>query len=130
MRVVYRSGLVSVSVVNTMTKNDLGKKRIYLAYTTRSQSIPKASQKRIPDRHHGRTLVTDKHRLTLRFFIQPRLTCLGIVPPTVDWALPCQSSAKTISHRLEYRSIFLDYSSTEAPSFQATLQLCQVHSKN
>ena len=31
------------------------------------------------------------------FLIQPRSTCLGVVPPIVKWALTCQSLIKKIS---------------------------------
>jgi hypothetical protein len=34
------------------------------------------------------------------FYIQPRPTCLGTVPPTVGWALPCQSLIKEMLHTL------------------------------
>lgn len=39
-----------------------------------------------------------------RFLMYPRTTFLGIVLPTVHWALPHQSSIKTASHRHDHRS--------------------------
>ena len=34
------------------------------------------------------------------FLIQPRITCPGVVPPTVSWTLPHQPLTKKIHYRL------------------------------
>ena len=37
------------------------------------------------------------------FLLQPRITCLGVTPPTVIWPLPHQSSIKKMTHTHAYR---------------------------
>lgn len=71
----------------------------YLVYTSGSQSITEGSPNRNSSRegctHHKGMLLSVSHSLTCStsFLLQPRTTCLGMVPPTVDW----NTSIKTVS---------------------------------
>lgn len=64
-------------MINIITKNNFGKKRIDLAYTSRSQSITEETWGRNSNRSHGRMLVTDSHSLMLSY-----LSLYSPGPPT------------------------------------------------
>lgn len=57
---------------------------------------------------HGRMLLTGwlTALCSANFLIEPRTTCLGMVVPTVGWALLYLSSIKTISHGHGHRPIW------------------------
>lgn len=78
------SYLLTVAVMNMITKRDLGKDtRVYLAY--RLQSVVKGSQ----GGNNSRQELTQRpwRSAAHPWLAQPRSTCPGIAVPTVSWAL-------------------------------------------
>ena len=60
------------------------------------------------------------------FLIQPRTTCLGLVPPTVGCAISYQPSVKKMLHKLAYKPILnRGICSVQSPSSQRTTACVQ-----
>lgn len=90
--------------------NSLGKGRVYLSYSSQSQSVLKRSQDRNSSkncsRHHGETLTgLFPKDCSSCSFVQLRTSVLGMAWPTMSWALAYQSLIKEMFHRLAYRPI-------------------------
>lgn len=111
------SSLVSIAKVNIMTKNSLRKS--YLPSMSPWQSITegrnlsrKRGEKQFPDSHIGSRSTS--------LFIQLRLSCLGIVPPTVDWPFHLSPrSRQSLTHWTQASLIWRI--SIEVPSSKITL---------
>ena len=85
-----------VAVINAISRRNLGKEIIYFSFHFK-----------IAIHHWGKSALRTWRRLPtglftvscpVCFIIQLRTTCLGMVPPGVDWALP-HRLIKTVSHR-------------------------------
>ena len=109
-------------------QKQLGEERIYLVFTSRSQFISEGSQGRDSgedsgERIHGGRLLSDA--LTgsgsARFPVQPRATSLGMVLPTVAWALLHQEN---IPHTSLVEAVL-----QQIPSFQVALGCVELSTK-
>jgi hypothetical protein len=87
-----------------------------------------SGQDRAQGRDHGRTLFTGL--LFAINLIQLWPTSLRMVPPTVGWTLPRQSSIKTIPHRSRCSPIWWRHFFSRASLFPGACELCQVNNKN
>lgn len=96
--------------------NSLTSSTFHSTYTFWSQSIPSGIQGGIWSRAHGEALLPGlffRSCLTT-FLIKPKVTRLGMMPPTVGWALPRQGAIKTILIAVPTGQYDLSNSSMEA----------------
>lgn len=103
--VPLRSSLLSVAVVNAVTKSDSGRRgSIQLTLTDNSPSMREGrggNSRQEP----GGMLITSllSGFCSARLTIQPRPTCLGMVPPAVGQAFLYQLASKKMLHRHAHR---------------------------
>lgn len=120
------SSSLSVAVTNADQKQ-LGEESVHLSYISRSQIIPGGSPGRNSSRNGSRNhreallagLLTGSYSADIHR--QPRSTCLGMVPPEVDWALPHQSSSRRFFTDVAIGQSDGGNSSTKVPSSKVTL---------
>lgn len=85
--------MLSVAMINTVTKNNLGEERVYLSCIPKSQSVIQRNQCR--NLGAGTEVETMEELCLLAcsvcFSVQPRTTCPAVALPTGGWDLPYQS---------------------------------------
>lgn len=83
------SSLLSAAVIKTIAKSNLGRKVFAPSYASRSWSIIERGQRELKQElklRHREILFTGLLPIgPASFFIKPKISCLAMVPPTVDW---------------------------------------------
>jgi len=124
------------SCTSIMTKKQVGKERVYSAYTSTLLFITKGSQdwnssrsgSRSWCRGHGGVLLTGLLPLASLAcsLIEPKPTIPGMAPPTMDWVLPTWSLVEKTPYSWVSRRHFLNWSSFLC----GNSSLCQVDTQN
>lgn len=120
-------GLLSVAVIKTITKNNLGKNRFASGwYWGKSDPEPGG---RSCSRDHGRELLTGFLSIICSacFLVSPMTTCPGVTLSPVNWAFPYQLLIKKMSSRLAYRPAF--YGNIFSVRMIPSSQMCWVCTK-
>lgn len=124
-----------------ITKRNLGRKRVFMAYTSMSWSITEEGlslesgqelKAGILSRKHGRKLLTGLHKCLFSsiFIMEARSTCLVMVSPIMGCSLPYQSSIKTIPRTYDHRPIWLRQLINWSSFLLGDSKLCQVDNNN
>ena len=109
----------SVAVVKHHDQNQLREERAYFIL-----QITSPSSREVGAGDRGRNLEQELKQRPWRNC--PMVCCPGVAPPTVGGTPHNQSLAKTLPHRLAYRSILYGIFSIKVLSPQMCLGLCQV----
>lgn len=113
---IYWCIKVSIAEVNTMTKSILGRKRFISSLKTLGLLYYwRNSGQELIQRGNGGTLLAGL-ACSAWLLIAPRTTCPGVVPATVGWVLPHQSSVNKVHHSLAHRPVRWGIFSIEVPS--------------
>lgn len=105
-QIVQCYNLLSVALIDTMTKSHLEKERVDFAYALRSQFITDGSQGWNWSRNHGGMVLAGllPSLCSATPLIQPRPTCWGTSLPTAGWALTFPSSMKLLTDKTTSQS--------------------------
>lgn len=101
----YCPSLFSIAVINTRTECNLERK--VQSIVEESQSRTQPGGKKLKQRLQRNAVPTSfPMAYSASLLIQPKTTCLGIVPPTVGLGCSHQSLTKKMFHRLVHRPIW------------------------
>lgn len=101
--------VLSIGLIKTMTKDNLGKERVYVHLQVIVHHAWKPGQEL--KQQPWRVLLTGLRSMACSgtFLVQHRNTFLGVAPPTVRLILLHQSLIRKISHRIAYEPTWWNY---------------------